>query len=443
MKRKDRLMFVVGMVSLVIILMIICSINAGASSREKKLVIYSSDTEIDKWISPIIKKFNSKYPNVKVEYMWYKLANMEVAFKTAYAAGEQVDMLCADMHPLWYFYKFGALRKDLIDLLGGKDYLKRFIPTVVEASTALDGTVVGVPIHSSAAFTIFYNTKIFNELGLSAPRTFDELYSISDKIKQSGISPMVFPGGDRWWWTCIPMLMIPYRTNNKGKEFVVNTMKGIIRYDNPTWIQIMKDSLEFGKIMMPGWTSLSLDAACMAFAKGKAAMYYHHPISIGTIARYAPKGFDFDVILGPVRDNLKPQHVGGTYNWVITSTAKDPKLCAEFIKVATTNEALYYRHTHMVRTYLPAVEALWNTPWFSNPKTNPLAPYLQKCKKLMPYTVRFYNHYWESEIEEAMTAALEKAFTEEGTAEEICAAVQAAHEKLVREGKTWFPQAKK
>lgn len=436
---KKGVKFRAGIVISLILFLMFYSIGTVAAQKTK-LVIYSSDTEIKKWLPPIIQNFNSKYPNVEIEYMWYKLADMEVAFKTAYAAGEQVDMLCADMHPMWYFYKLGALRKDLVELLGGKSYLERFIPTVVEASTALDGTVVGIPIHSSAAFVIFYNTRIFQNLGLSAPKTFDELYSLSEKMKQAGVNPMVFPGGDRWWWTCIPMLMIPYRTENKGKEFVIKTMKGIIRYDDPTWVQIMRDSLEFGKIMMPGWTALSLDAACMAFAKSRAAMYYHHPISIGTIARYAPEGFDFDVILGPVRDDLKPQHVGGTYNWVISSTAKDPKLCAEFIKMATTDDALYYRHTQMVRTYLPSVEALWDKPWYSDAKVNPLAPYLQRCRKLMPYTVRFYNHYWESEIEEAMVAALEKAFTERGTAEEICASVQAAHEKLVREGKTWFPQ---
>jgi len=440
-KKRVKLMLSFVAVGLFIFSWVLCPIvTEGTATAKTKLVIYSSDTEIAKWLPLVVERFKSKYPEVEVEYMWYTLASMEVAFKTAYAAGEQVDMLCADMHPLWFFYEFGALRKDLVNLIGEEAYLERFVPSVVEASTAHDGTVVGIPIHSSAAFVIFYNTKVFQDLGLSVPKTFDDLYSVSEKLKEQGVNPMVFAGGDRWWYTCIPMLMIPYRTDNKGEEFVINTMKGIIRYDDPTWIQIMQDSLELGKIMMPGWTALSLDATCMAFAKGKAAMFYMHPIAIGTIAKYAPEGFDYGTILGPIRGNLEPQHVGGTYNWVITSTAKNPELCAEFIKMATTKEALYYRHTHMVRTYLPSMEELWQEPWYSDASANPAAPYLQRCRKLMPHVVRFYNHYWESEIEEAMRAALQLAFNEEGTAEEICSAVQAAHERLVREGKTWFPQ---
>ena len=64
--------------------------------------------------------------------------------------------------------------------------------------TAPDGTVRGVPFGSAMGGGIYYNKKIYAELGLSVPKTWAEFMANNEKIKAAGKVAVAQTYGDTW-----------------------------------------------------------------------------------------------------------------------------------------------------------------------------------------------------------------------------------------------------
>lgn len=61
----------------------------------------------------------------------------------------------------------------------------------------IDGKVYGLPFGGYSE-AIFYNKKIFSELGLSVPTTWEQLLDVSEKIKAAGYTPFGLAAKDAW-----------------------------------------------------------------------------------------------------------------------------------------------------------------------------------------------------------------------------------------------------
>jgi xylobiose transport system substrate-binding protein len=72
-----------------------------------------------------------------------------------------------------------------------------FLPSVLEAGT-IDGKYYGVPARGMQPVILFYNKKVFADLGVQPPRTWTEMMSIVDRAKSNGIIPFALAGGDAW-----------------------------------------------------------------------------------------------------------------------------------------------------------------------------------------------------------------------------------------------------
>jgi ABC-type glycerol-3-phosphate transport system substrate-binding protein len=55
-----------------------------------------------------------------------------------------------------------------------------------------------IPTAGDVTNVIFYNKKVFNDLGLQPPTTWEEFLEVCDKIKQAGITPLVIGNSDLW-----------------------------------------------------------------------------------------------------------------------------------------------------------------------------------------------------------------------------------------------------
>jgi tripartite-type tricarboxylate transporter receptor subunit TctC len=64
--------------------------------------------------------------------------------------------------------------------------------------TAPDGTVRGVPFGAAMGGGIFYNRKIYADLGLSVPKSWDEFMANNAKIAEAGKVPVITTFGDTW-----------------------------------------------------------------------------------------------------------------------------------------------------------------------------------------------------------------------------------------------------
>ena len=82
-----------------------------------------------------------------------------------------------------------------------KEWYDGFTDGIFERMT-YDGEFYAVPTNFAAALC-FYNTEIFDEVGVEVPTTYDELLDVCQKIKDAGYTPISCSAGTAW---CLSMV---------------------------------------------------------------------------------------------------------------------------------------------------------------------------------------------------------------------------------------------
>ncbi len=113
--------------------------------------------------------------------------------KTKLATGEMEDMFAYNSGSLMAALDPG---KNLVDLTN-EPYMSKLGDSFKQAVT-VDGKVYGVPYGTNDGGGFFYNRKVFSDLGLSVPKTWDEFMANNAKIKKAGIDPVIQTYGETW-----------------------------------------------------------------------------------------------------------------------------------------------------------------------------------------------------------------------------------------------------
>lgn len=114
--------------------------------------------------------------------------------KTRLATGEMADIFNYNSGSLFQALKPAETLADLSGIDGQANVLDSFKQVV----TAPDGTVRGVPFGAAMGGGIFYNRKIYADLGLSVPKSWDEFMANNAKIAEAGKVPVITTFGDTW-----------------------------------------------------------------------------------------------------------------------------------------------------------------------------------------------------------------------------------------------------
>lgn len=141
---------------------------------------------------PILDAFASEYPEIKIEFQYSApvadyLEKMQVLTST----GEIPDI----------FYLAAENKTELISNGYAADITNTEAASkLVDANKNVytqDGKVYGfAPTTWVGGY--FYNKDIFNELGLEAPKTWDEFLDVCSALKNSGTRPIIERG--EWFW---------------------------------------------------------------------------------------------------------------------------------------------------------------------------------------------------------------------------------------------------
>ncbi len=89
----------------------------------------------------------------------------------------------------------GALA-DLNDVAGSENW-DQVVPEALQKFSKYEGTWVAAPVNVHSTNWVWANKKIFDELGISEPTSWDELVAALDKIKAAGYTAVAH-GGQPW-----------------------------------------------------------------------------------------------------------------------------------------------------------------------------------------------------------------------------------------------------
>lgn len=88
--------------------------------------------------------------------------------------------------------------KDLTDL--ASPLLDRYSDGMID-NCYIGGHLWALPYYDAHSYMCLYNKTLFDEMGLQAPQTWDELVSVSKALSEKdGVMPMIFQGKDGWAW---------------------------------------------------------------------------------------------------------------------------------------------------------------------------------------------------------------------------------------------------
>ncbi|SHE37033.1 carbohydrate ABC transporter substrate-binding protein, CUT1 family [Caldanaerobius fijiensis DSM 17918] len=295
--------------------------------------MWTSDWQ--KVIENIVDQFNKTHPDIHVKPVSIP-SNADQKFLTAVASGTPPDVFTEWNMIIATFADKGAILSydELMPQIGEKvDDLKSWLYPICKEIGTYKGKLYGLPF-SMNDFMMFYNKKIFEEVGLDPnkpPQTIEELDSMQAKMWKYDSRGMIqrigfFPG----WWAL-------WDTAFGGNEgYNPNTDK--FTFTDPQnvkvmeWFQSYSKKYDISKVDAFNKSNSNTLNNLWPFLSGRVAFAVDGMWRLIDIQKYAPD-LQYGVIPLPYpKDGGKPNAswINGNFN-IIPKGTKHPKEAVQFV----------------------------------------------------------------------------------------------------------------
>ena len=206
--------------------------------------------------------------------------------KTRLATGEAGDIQQYNSGSLFQALNPTKTLADLSDLPSQGNILDSF-KTVV---TSTDGKVRGVPFGPAMGGGIYYNKKIYAELGLSVPKTWAEFMANNEKVKAAGKVAVAQTYKDTW--TSQLFVLADYYNVQAGDpsfaaDYTGNKAKYATTPAAMAGFQHLEDVSKAG-YLNPNFGAATFDDGMRMVATGEAAHYPMLTFGIGSVKQNEP-----------------------------------------------------------------------------------------------------------------------------------------------------------
>ena len=207
----------------------------------------------------------------------------------------------------------------------------------VKPTMSRNGKTWGVP-YSYYQWGVYYRKDIYDKLGLSEPKTWDELLSNCDALKGVGVTP--FTIGTKYLWTAAGVFdYLNLRTN--GYDVHNALTDGKIKYTDDriratfaNWEEML-DRCSF----IDNHASMDWQGGVAAFAKGDAAMYVMGNFSVGAYRDAGLTNDQIDYFQFPeITPGLPMAEEAPADAFFIPSGAKNKDAAKAFLKFVVSAE---------------------------------------------------------------------------------------------------------
>lgn len=328
---------------LILSMLAACSSSSQTASEDSDTVelrfFHRWPTEPKKqYFEEAVKEFEELHPNIKIK--------TEAVLNDSYKEKIRV-VLGSNNPPDVYFswsgefaYNFARAGQSL-DLTSYVEEDTDWSGQIIESQFGpftLDGKIYGIP-WSTDGKAFFYNKKVFNDLNLEIPTTWDELLTVSEKIKDAGITPIAF--GSKAPWTISHYIgslneyVVP--EDVIAKDYSLSNSDG--EFTHPGYVTALEKFIELEPYFNQGVNSVDHQYARELFNGGKAAIGYFQLAEIGLIE--PSLGEDLGVFNTPFVEGGEgnPSSITAAPEGImISSKTKHPEEAMEFIKFLTSKE---------------------------------------------------------------------------------------------------------
>lgn len=205
--------------------------------------------------------------------------------KTRLATGDMTDI---------FFYNSGSLLQalnpsqtlaDLSDQPFIDNIVDSFIPTVSQ-----NGGIFGVPTGTAMGGGILYNKRVYEELGLSVPLTWDEFVANNEVIKDAGIAPVMATFGDTWTSQLFVLgdnYNVAQALPTFAEDYTANKVKIATTPEAMAGFGYLQQGFEQGW-WQPDYATTRFEPGLQLLAEGEVAHYPMLTFALSTIATNFP-----------------------------------------------------------------------------------------------------------------------------------------------------------
>ncbi|HHX60006.1 MAG TPA: extracellular solute-binding protein [Epulopiscium sp.] len=172
----------------------------AASDDNKEIVFWHNSTEggDKKIMDAAIDKFNSTTQSgYTIKSVATQNDNYKEKLVVAMSSGEAPDMYMTWSGGPMNEYIEAGYAQPVDDLMAASDLPGKLMDASIAQGT-YNGKVYGVPFWNMATSGVYYNKKMFDELGLKVPATIGELEEVADKLVDNGIIPFALANSTKW-----------------------------------------------------------------------------------------------------------------------------------------------------------------------------------------------------------------------------------------------------
>ncbi|BCW78341.1 hypothetical protein NicSoilC5_03600 [Arthrobacter sp. NicSoilC5] len=173
-----------------------CAGGGGAATGGKTTLSFLVDNA-DATVAAaqeLAKEFTAANPDIVVDVQTRPGgSDGDNAVKTKLATGDMADV---------FLYNSGSLFQQIspeqnLVAVTDQPYMSGVSDSFKPVVT-VNGQAYGVPFGSGMAGGVLYNKKVYSKLGLSVPKTWADFIANSQKIKDSGVTPIIQSYKDTW-----------------------------------------------------------------------------------------------------------------------------------------------------------------------------------------------------------------------------------------------------
>ena len=334
MKKKA----IAGALSAAMVVGCLAGFPAAVQAEEKggekvKLRVMAYNAESTR--ATYLKYLEEKLPNIEIEFEFVSQDNFDNVLNSQLQAGEGPDIIEVGGQT-----KLLAKAGYLMDLTD-QEFISKYTDSGLQAYT-VDEKVYAEPLQSWFE-GIFYNKAIFEENGVSIPKTWDEFIELHKTLEEKGVKPQTMGAQsyEPMMKQSIGLVNNMFYSDPENMKFdeKFNTGEGKLE---EAWLDAVT---EWYKIIEEGCLTeemlgLSYDQALDEFATGKAAMWQCGPWAVETILEKNP-----DIELGmfpiPGTDAEKPGWlVGGPGSaWAINAKTEHAEEALQVLEATSEAEA--------------------------------------------------------------------------------------------------------
>ncbi|MFG2371116.1 extracellular solute-binding protein [Streptomyces sp. NPDC048504] len=264
----------------------------------------SASNSSQKYWDKLVKAYEAKHANVKVEVSVYSWNDVDRKVKEMVAAGEAPDM--AQIGAYADYADAGKLYStaDLLSIPVEADFLEPLLD-----AGQVNHIQYGMPFAASTR-VLFYNKTLFTEAGLTPPKDWSELAADAEALKEKGVKyPFALPLGSEEA-QAETMQWLLGGGGGYTDDIGTYTLDSTANISTFTWL---RDNLVAKGLTGPvAPAKLNRADAFAAFANGDVGMLNGHPTLMQQAAK---KGVKFGTVAMPGRTG-KAKTTMGVADWM-------------------------------------------------------------------------------------------------------------------------------